>query len=181
MARDSLQIRIVTGEGLLQDLDFGTCEDLSEAEVAEAAKHFELAAVGSLLDFIHPEILDILLQADELNPALPAELATCWQGQVLEPGTAYGVLLGDEHIQDFAQRSILTRLKEQMSGDRFLEARRGAYSSAPQEAAPSAPDALLKAPRGQLSKNVNDHLRSRLSTYLKSETNSKKGLSDGHV
>jgi hypothetical protein len=175
MSRNTLQIRIVTGDGLIHDQDWGTYEDLSEAEVREAAERFELAAVGTLLDFVHPEVLNLLLEDPEILEVLLEELVPCWQGRPLEPGTAYGVLLGGEAVKDFAQRTILSRLSAEVGTDRFLEARNGEFSAAPPQTAPAAPASAWKAPRGRLPENMQAKLRGRLKTSPKTEPNKTQG------
>jgi hypothetical protein len=164
MARDTLQIRIVTGEGLLRDLDFGLYADLTKKEVAEAAKRFKLAAVGTLLDFVHPELLWMMLENESVAGVVLGELIPCWEGRPLAPGTAYGVLLGEERLKSFAERNVLARIQEAMAGDRFRDAGQGGTPAGLlEQVEPSAEAKVQKAPRGRLPASVQARLKQQAS------------------
>jgi hypothetical protein len=90
----TLQIRVVTGMGLLHDQDLEVHEVHSEQQLDRLICTRRLAHVGSLHEFICPQQARRLMQQTPTQRQDLSSFETYWQGRRLAPGTRYGVLLG---------------------------------------------------------------------------------------
>jgi hypothetical protein len=90
----TLQIRVVTGMGLVHDQDLEVHEGIDEQQLERLSRTRRLSHVGSLHDFVCPQQAQRLLQQTSHQRQDLGSFETCWQGCRLAPGTRYGVLLG---------------------------------------------------------------------------------------
>jgi hypothetical protein len=148
MPKKTMQIRIATGQGFFKDQDFGAYEGLTDEQFQELADHYQLAAVGSMLDFLDVDRVRGLLERGK--PITEADLQgfqTEFNGQVFEAGTVYGVIVGEE--SSLALELVHANLQEKASGDRVVAAAQDPAFKASPEArpAPTSGADLTRAPK----------------------------------
>ena len=148
------EVRKVSGKSFIEDTAIAAYQDLDESGIADLEALHRPAHIGEIEQFVD---LPGLAKSGETMAEAIASLQTCWNGEPLEAGTVYCVVVEWESDPTAPSKSSAQAFVE----DRMVQAAKNQFSQARQQ--PSTGSSTGAAPRRQsTSKSLRQKGRLRI-------------------